>query len=111
MAEGLCYEELIDHIIANKPIPNVVQVPEVTYDESERTHSELKPRPKPWEMQEKVEEAPLVNEPLQDPSQLPSNIRLSEELRALTRSQSIESLSNYYAREAELDAALENDNR
>ncbi|GAV55867.1 hypothetical protein ZYGR_0AZ00380 [Zygosaccharomyces rouxii] len=109
MVEDLCYEELIDYIVTNKPIPNVVQVPEITYDESQRTQSELKPRPKPWETQGKIEEAPLVDERSKDPSQPPSNVRLPEEMQALTRSQSMESISKYYAMEAELDAALEND--
>lgn len=110
MVENLSYEELIDHIVTNKPIPNVVQVPERTHDESQRTQSELKPRPKPWEIQEKVGESLLVNERLQDQPQPPSNIQLPKELQALTRSQSIESISRYYAMEAELDAALDSDN-
>lgn len=111
MAEDLSYEELVDHIVTNKPIPNVVQVPDVTYDESERTQSELKPRPKPWELQDKLGGvgSSTLNEPLQNLPEIPSNVRLPEELEALTQSGSTDTVSNYYAREAELDAALKND--
>ncbi|CAI4043825.1 hypothetical protein SKDZ_10G2190 [Saccharomyces kudriavzevii ZP591] len=46
------YEELLDHIINNKPVPNIVEVPNVTLDESLGSTSSLKPRTRPWEGQQ-----------------------------------------------------------
>ncbi|QLG71005.1 hypothetical protein HG535_0B00430 [Zygotorulaspora mrakii] len=46
----LSYEEIIDHIVSDKPLPNVVAVPDVTLCESLRTVSEIPSRPKPWEI-------------------------------------------------------------
>ncbi|QLL33581.1 hypothetical protein HG536_0E04920 [Torulaspora globosa] len=45
----LTYDEIVDHIVSDKPIPNVVEVPNITLDESLRSASEMAPRPKPWE--------------------------------------------------------------
>lgn len=111
MVESLPYEELIDHIVTNKPIPNIVQIPDITYDESQRTQSSLKVRPKPWETKQKIEESPLVEERSQDQSQAPSNVELPKELQDLRRSKSVESISHHCAMDAEVDAATNNDNR
>lgn len=53
MAAGgeLSYEELLDHILNNKPIPNIVEVPNVTLDEGLASTPSLRPRPRPWEGQ------------------------------------------------------------
>lgn len=102
MPESLSYEELVEHIVANKPIPNMVQVPDITLNQSQRTKSEMKTRLKPWEATGKVEEAPIVEQNIhQEPT-----IELSGELETLAMSQSVESLSKYYSREAELDTAF-----
>lgn len=48
----LSYEELLDHILNNKPIPNIVEVPNVTLDEGLASTPSLKPRSRPWEGQQ-----------------------------------------------------------
>ncbi|EDO17921.1 hypothetical protein Kpol_1010p37 [Vanderwaltozyma polyspora DSM 70294] len=48
----LSYDELVDHIVNNKPVPNVKVIPNITHDESEISKSELKPRGKPWDTTE-----------------------------------------------------------
>ncbi|CCE92725.1 uncharacterized protein TDEL_0E04820 [Torulaspora delbrueckii] len=52
MDEGpsLSYEEIVHHIVSDTPVPNVVEVPDVTLSESMMTVSEMAPRPKPWEV-------------------------------------------------------------
>lgn len=51
MPEGqeLTYDQIVEHIVSDKPVPNVVEVPNITLDESLRSASEMAPRPKPWE--------------------------------------------------------------
>ncbi|SJM85164.1 uncharacterized protein ZBIST_2080 [Zygosaccharomyces bailii] len=103
MSESLSYEELVDHIVSNKPIPNMIQVPDITLNESERTKSEMKTRLKPWEVANTVADTAMVEETAhQQPT-----IEFCGELKTLALSQSVESLSRYYAREAELDTAFE----
>ncbi|AET41550.1 uncharacterized protein Ecym_8268 [Eremothecium cymbalariae DBVPG len=48
-ANNLSYDDLVDIIMNDKPVPNAVEVEEVILDESCRTKSQLQPRPKPWE--------------------------------------------------------------
>lgn len=50
--DELSYEELLDHILNNKPIPNIVEVPDVTLDEGLSSSPSLKPRTRPWERQQ-----------------------------------------------------------
>ncbi|CCF58344.1 hypothetical protein KAFR_0E01900 [Kazachstania africana CBS 2517] len=50
MSEDLSYEELVDHIVNDKPVPNVVNIPNVVHSEAMRTESTLTPRLKPWEI-------------------------------------------------------------
>ncbi|QLQ81142.1 hypothetical protein HG537_0E04970 [Torulaspora globosa] len=47
--QELTYDEIVDHIVSDKPVPNVVEVPNIILDESLRSVSEMAPRPKPWE--------------------------------------------------------------
>lgn len=51
MGEGqeLTYDEIVEHIVSDKPVPNLVQVPNIILEESLRSVSEMAPRPKPWE--------------------------------------------------------------
>ncbi|AQZ17173.1 YJR012C [Zygosaccharomyces parabailii] len=103
MSESLSYEELVDHIVSNKPIPNMIEVPDIILNESERTKSEMKARLKPWEVTKTVADTAMVEKTIhQQPT-----IEFSGELKTLAMSQSVESLSKYYAREAELDTAFE----
>lgn len=49
MTEKLSYEELVDHIVNNKPVPNIETVPNIEHDKIDQTEAELKQRSKPWE--------------------------------------------------------------
>ncbi|CCE61105.1 hypothetical protein TPHA_0A00200 [Tetrapisispora phaffii CBS 4417] len=57
MSNGLTYDELVDHIMNDKSIPNVTAVEDIVLDEKERSANELKPRSKPWETRSKIAEA------------------------------------------------------
>lgn len=100
--QDLSYEELVHHIVSNKPVPNVVQIPDITLSESLRTASVLQPRSKPWES-EKIEGASpsMEEQPIEEPEIDLGNS--STEMETLSKSQSLESLSRYYAMEAEFD--------
>ncbi|GMG55712.1 unnamed protein product [Ambrosiozyma monospora] len=43
------YEELVDLIVNNKPIPGIKQIPDVTLDPNSASEHKLKERRKPWE--------------------------------------------------------------
>lgn len=50
MAEQqLTYDQIVEHIVQSKAIPNVVRVPDIVLDDSLRSESTLRPRYKPWE--------------------------------------------------------------
>lgn len=100
--QDLSYEELVHHIVSNKPVPNVVQVPDITLNESLRTASVLKPRRKPWESEQKDgASSSMEDQMVQKPEMDLEN--LSTKTETLSTSQSLESLSRYYAMEAEFD--------
>ena len=49
MAEQLTYDQIVEHIVQSKAIPNVVRVPDIVLDDSLRSQSTMRPRYKPWE--------------------------------------------------------------
>ena len=49
MAEQLTYDQIVEHIVQSKAIPNVVRVPDIVLDDSLRSESTMRPRYKPWE--------------------------------------------------------------
>ncbi|CAB4254907.1 similar to hypothetical protein KAFR_0E01900 [Kazachstania africana CBS 2517] [Maudiozyma barnettii] len=49
MSTELTYDEIVEHIVQNKEIPNSVQVPNIILDDSQRSESTMSPRYKPWE--------------------------------------------------------------
>ncbi|CUS24538.1 LAQU0S17e01200g1_1 [Lachancea quebecensis] len=100
MSGQLTYEELVDHIVNEKPIPNIVNVPNVTLDASLVTKSNMRPRPKPWEQNN------AVTSELTDVSPHQQTV-VAEEPEICTRSRSTESLSKYYAIEAEFEQQLQ----
>ncbi|CAR21430.1 uncharacterized protein KLTH0B01782g [Lachancea thermotolerans CBS 6340] len=100
MSGPLTYEELVDHIVNEKPIPNILSVPNVTLDPSLVTKSNMKPRPKPWE-RNNAATSELAGEP---PHQ---QTAVAEGPEICTRSRSSESLSKYYAIEAEFEQQLQ----
>lgn len=101
MNRQLSYEELVDHIVNNKPVPNVVSVPNITLDPSMRTESLLKPRVKPWER--KAQGATV-----EEPQELIQKAKeITEHVESVNKTQSFESLSRYYAIEAEFEKQLQ----
>lgn len=100
---NLSYEEIVHHIVNDTPVPNVVEVPDVTLSESMRSASEMKPRPKPWELD-------------RDDRQVETDAKVAGgddsakgiEESDLTTPVSYESVSKYYAMAEELDEALKN---
>ncbi|CAI4034423.1 hypothetical protein SMKI_10G2140 [Saccharomyces mikatae IFO 1815] len=91
MVEGgeLSYEELLDHILNNKPIPNIVEVANTTLDENLATSSSLKPRVRPWEGHQQHQ----PHQQLQDPR---ADISLSIDQESLEGINSLSKLSEYY---------------
>lgn len=53
MSNELTYEQIVEHIIENKEIPNAVNVPNIILDDSKRSESKMIPRNKPWEVTNK----------------------------------------------------------
>ncbi|GMM44404.1 hypothetical protein DAPK24_009790 [Pichia kluyveri] len=43
------YEEVVEMILQNKPVPGIQQIPTTLHDESEASETKLSARPKPWE--------------------------------------------------------------
>lgn len=93
---SLSYEEIVHHIVSDTPVPNVVEVPDVTLSESLRSVSEMAPRPKPWE-------AAIEDEEVASEAELAIEMGGPDELESTV---SYESVSKYYAMGEELDEAL-----
>lgn len=49
MSEELSYDQIVDHILQDKSVPNVVKVPDIVLEDSMRSESVMRPRNKPWE--------------------------------------------------------------
>lgn len=102
-SQDLSYEEIVHHIVSDKPVPNVVQVPDITLSDALRTESEMRPRPKPWENGVMIENR-ISEERIED--KLVIDLGPPGELQTTSLSQGFEDLSRYYAREAEFDELL-----
>lgn len=98
--QHLSYDELVDHIVNNKPIPNVIHVPNIAHDESLRTKSQLQPRAKPWEANQRRE--PLTKEASS------KTVTESGTVDSFSRAKNLETLSTYYAIETEFEQHLKN---
>lgn len=61
MSNELTYEQIVEHIIENKEIPNAVNVPNIILDDSKRSESKMIPRNKPWEVTNKDNETEVSN--------------------------------------------------
>lgn len=92
---SLSYEEIVHHIVSDTPVPNVVEVPDVTLSESMMTVSEMAPRPKPWE---------VAIEDQKDVEDQGETIEMGGP--DLKTKVSYESVSKYYAMGKELDDVL-----
>lgn len=84
----LSYDELMDIIVNNKPVPNVIDVPDIVLDQSLVSEAHLQPRLKPWE---KADTVPVMG----------GLVRQKEETRGLVqnveqvkKSNSLEKLTN-----------------
>ena len=97
--QQLTYEELVDHIINDKPVPNILAVPNITQDPSLITKSSLRPRAKPWEQKKEVT---VTIEGASDEAQA-----IDREAGAVSHSHSTESLSTYYAMETEFEQQMQ----
>ncbi|AMD22765.1 HHL005Wp [Eremothecium sinecaudum] len=68
----LSYEDLVDIIVNDKPVPNLIVVQDKVHEESLWTKSQLKPRQKPWisnaQQSENDYKAASVNESTADDS-------------------------------------------
>lgn len=62
MSEELSYDDLVEHIVLNKPIPNVVQVPDTVLDSKLGSQPRLTQRIKPWEQVEVAGEETPTND-------------------------------------------------
>ncbi|SCU79213.1 LAMI_0A07800g1_1 [Lachancea mirantina] len=101
----LSYDELVEHIVSNRPVPNIVEVPNLALDASLRTESQLKPRPKPWEKTASTESEPAEID--QDTSKDETVTFPVAEATVFARNESFDSLSKYYAIESEFEKHLE----
>ncbi|SCU79115.1 LAFA_0B00826g1_1 [Lachancea sp. 'fantastica'] len=96
----LSYEELVDYIVNDKPVPNIMHVPNVTLPATLSKDSSMRQRPKPWEIANSATTA--------------SETRLKQSSPALAvqkddvhPSKSSESLSKYYSIETEFEEQLQ----
>lgn len=110
----LSYEEIVHHIVSDKPIPNVVPVPDITLSKSSRTISEMQPRRKPWELKEELVNAPTDGSGKLDNSDLnieESGFDIEEpafDFKGVINQPNSDPITSYYTREFEFDAAINN---
>ncbi|QEU60716.1 hypothetical protein KDRO_D04100 [Kluyveromyces lactis] len=99
-ATELSYDELMDIIVNNKPVPNVVDVPDIILDQSLATGHHLKPRLKPWEQ---AKDVPVMGGLVRQKEETKG---LAENVELVKKSNSLEKLTNYYALEVEFQKQL-----
>lgn len=97
----LSYEDLIDIIVNNKPVPESVEIPDIILDECERTESHLCLRVKPWEDIDVIDNSINSTDTIKDAKK-----ELTEKLDNMVKTHSMEGLSQYYAIEAEFENHL-----
>ncbi|CDO93704.1 unnamed protein product [Kluyveromyces dobzhanskii CBS 2104] len=96
----LSYDELMDIIVNNKPVPNVVDVPDIILDQSLATEHNLKPRLKPWEL---AKDVPVMGGLVRQKEETQG---LADNLELVKKSNSLEKLTSYYALEVEFQKQL-----
>ncbi|CAI4044938.1 hypothetical protein SUVZ_10G2020 [Saccharomyces uvarum] len=104
--DELSYEELLDHILNNKPIPNIVEVPDVTLDESLSSSPSLKPRTRPWERQQQHRPD---NYARQQSQEIETNVPLDIDQESLEKMTSPSKLSEYYDIQSKLGMNVDDD--
>ena len=92
----------MDIIVNNKPVPNVVDVPDIILDQSLVSEPHLQQRLKPWQVKKDV---PVMKDLVQTTEQTKD---LAKHVELVTKSNSLEKLTNYYALEAEFHKQLQN---
>lgn len=50
-AADLSYDEIVDMLVHNKPVPGIVEIPDTVLGPESGSESRAPPRPKPWETQ------------------------------------------------------------
>ncbi|CEP62663.1 uncharacterized protein LALA0_S06e00826g [Lachancea lanzarotensis] len=96
----LSYEELVDHIVNDKPVPNILHVPNVTLSSSLSKDSNMHQRLKPWEAARIVATASETR-----PNPKPPALVVPK--GEIHQSKSLESLSKYYSIETEFEEQLQ----
>ncbi|KAG0673328.1 hypothetical protein C6P41_001037 [Kluyveromyces marxianus] len=96
----LSYDELMDIIVNNKPVPNVIDVPDIVLDQSLVSEAHLQPRLKPWE---KADTVPVMGGLVRQKEETKGLVQNVEQVK---KSNSLEKLTNYYALEAEFQRQL-----
>ncbi|KOG98607.1 uncharacterized protein DI49_3029 [Saccharomyces eubayanus] len=105
--DELSYEELLDHILNNKPIPNIVEVPNVTLDESLSSSPSLKPRTRPWERQQQQHQS--GNDARQQSQEVKTNVPLDFDEESLEKMTSPSKLSECYDIQSKLGMNFDDD--
>lgn len=100
--EELSYDELMDIIVNNKTVPNVIDVPDIVLDQSLVSEATLQPRMKPWQQKKQV---PIMDNYSADNADARD---LVKHVELVTKSNSLEKLTSYYALEAEFQKQLQN---
>ncbi|SCU91440.1 LADA_0F09978g1_1 [Lachancea dasiensis] len=98
----LSYDELVDHIVNGKAVPNILHIPNVTLDASLSKDASMKPRAKPWEEGKKLD-LEVDNGPSED---IPSVPEVVEE-EQVSRAASSEHISQLYSLDTEFELQLE----